>query len=516
MPNIAIVSNTDSSTALLRHALKMQMLEAALFRREDYTKVPLTTDIVYIDVQNLMHDLDHVELLVQRYEFIPIVVLLRHESAKSAVKAFHAGASDVVVLTDDITTDCIEVVNSLYRAIRKRHELLSLQLVSENSLPDTFISDAASAAEAAAQRFIRQMEQPVIVMDKSQTIVSLNEAAEKILGRNENTLRGKRLNDCVQIPTDQLSGVMEGNTYRGEVMYQDGAYQLSLGYALSPRAQRDGSFSGAIVLFKDITLEKQRRLQDEKTEKMQTLGEIAAAISHEVKNPLMGIKSLVQAMLLDVEKDSELYEYTKRISREVDRINKFIESTFAFARHRRPKVLRVNMKEIIESVAELLDRKLKENAIQLIVKLQPDMPMVKADPDQIRQVVLNVILNSIEALSQTLPTTMRERKITVTTKDILYFVDGEPQPFLEIAFQDNGSGIPDAILSKIFDPFFTTKPNGTGLGLAICFKILSEHHGKIDVQNAEEGGTIVSLRLPAIAIEKSHQTETPEARSVVV
>ncbi len=510
MPTFAIISEMTQSAALIQHAISVQSLKSVSFSRSVLEQISSDIDGIYFEVVR-PSDLDEIEFLWHRFYLTPIIAFMKEGKATLVIKAFRAGASDVVNLSGDVGHDFIEVVNSVYRAVRKRQSLLSMHQISQNIYALAQLEEARLSPEISANRFIQQMEQAVIVLDKSLEIVSLNTAAEKIIGEDEGYLRGKRISLFLNIPEVQLQHVLEGHSYRGEIFFRNDPHPVTLGYSLSARIDETGKPIGAILLFKDITREKQRRQAEEKAEKMQTLGEIAAAISHEVKNPLAGIKSMVQAVLFDIPPDSETYQYIRRIGAEVDRINKFIEETFAFARHRKPKIVRVSVAEVIQSVAQLLAQNFKANNIELNVNLPPELSPIRADADQIRQVVLNIMLNAIEALTQQPNAKEKHKRLDVSAKQILYFIDGEPQPFIELTFQDNGTGIPEPILAKIFDPFFTTKPNGTGLGLAICFKIVSEHQGRIDISNATEGGAIVTIKLPTFPTQTSLPAQTSSA-----
>lgn len=296
--------------------------------------------------------------------------------------------------------------------------------------------------------------------------------------------------------------------FESEMLVQHGDETKTMGYSISPRVMDNGELDGAVMIFKDITEDRRRRQQAEKAEKMQTLGEIAAAISHEVKNPLAGIKSMVQAVMLDLDPDSEPYQYLKRISQEVDRINHFIENTFAFARHRRPRIIRSSITEILESVISLLAENCKRSQIEVIRDYAEDLPTLRINPEQIRQVFLNIMLNAIEATEQS---PIGKRWIHITVRPTMLKQGSDTVRYLDIQFHDSGPGVPESVLAKIFDPFFTTKPNGTGLGLAICFKIVSEHGGRIEVSNSAEGGAIVSVKLPLVFKTTFEQSPVVEA-----
>ncbi len=507
MPSFVIISETSQAAAFIQHVISTQSFKSVRVLRSGLEQISSDTDAIYFEVVR-PSDIDELELLASRFYLMPIIAFMKEGKIEAVIKSFRAGASDVVNLTGEIGHDFVEVVNSIYRAVRKRQSIVTMDQISQN-IHKLIQLEEASSPEISASRFIQQMEQAVIILDQSLQIVSLNASAEKIIGEDEGYLRGKRISLFLNIPEVQLQHVLEGHSYRGEILFRNDPHPVILGYSLSARIDETGKPNGAILLFKDITHEKQRRKAEEKAEKMQTLGEIAAAISHEVKNPLAGIKSMVQAILLDISPDSETYQYIRRIGAEVDRINKFIEETFAFARHRKPKLMRVSVADVIQSTAQLLAQNFKANDIELNIDIPAELPPIRADADQIRQVFLNIMLNAIEALTQQPNAKDKHKRLDISAKPIIYFIDGEPQPFVELTFQDNGTGIPESILAKVFDPFFTTKPNGTGLGLAICFKIVGEHQGKIDISNASEGGAIVTVKLPTFSTSMPFSSSTP-------
>jgi two-component system nitrogen regulation sensor histidine kinase GlnL len=494
MPNVAIVAYPSGRTTFLMRILNLQSMRAELITPDFVDAIEPSTDIIYVEVLNEEKGLEMIGQLYEKFWITPIIGFVPTVRMDLVVKIFRAGASDVLLYSNDVTRDSIEAADSAHRALRQRQKMLLRQHI----LTTSFSPPTAPAQNS----FIYQLPQPVIVVDRQLLIVSLNQAAEEIIGINEQNAHGKDLSLFFSISVEERERILAGHSFRSEMLIQQGENTRTIGYSISPRIRDDGELDGAVMIFKDITEDRRRRQQAEKAEKMQTLGEIAAAISHEVKNPLAGIKSMVQAVLIDLDEKTEQYQYLKRISQEVDRINNFIESTFAFARHRRPRIIRSSIPEILESVVTLLSENFKRNEIELVREYAEDLPTLRVDPEQIRQVFLNIMLNAIEAMSAK---ELQKKKIFLSVKPSTFKQGKEELACLEIQFQDTGPGVPEDILIKIFDPFFTTKPNGTGLGLAICFKIVNEHGGRIEVSNAAEGGAIVSVKLP-LMFKTSYET----------
>jgi Signal transduction histidine kinase, nitrogen specific len=276
-------------------------------------------------------------------------------------------------------------------------------------------------------------------MDRLLRIMALNPAAEEIISISEQSACGKDVSLLFSISVEEREKILSGYSFRSEMLIQHGEQMKTIGYSISPRVKENGELDGAVMILKDITEVRRRRQQAEKAEKMQTLGEIAAAISHEVKNPLAGIKSMVQAVLIDMDENTEPYQYLKRILQEVDRINNFIESTFAFARHRRPRIIRSSIPDILESVIALLSENFKRSGIEVVREYAEDLPTLRIDPEQIRQVFLNIMLNAIEAMSAK---ELQRRQLFLSVNPV-HSSRQEEVGCLEIQFQILGPGVPE-------------------------------------------------------------------------
>ncbi|MFN3426374.1 MAG: two-component system sensor histidine kinase NtrB [Candidatus Thermochlorobacter sp.] len=496
MPSVAIIAQPSVQATFLMRIITLQSMKAELFTPDFVDAIDPSIDIAYVEVLDEEKCLEIIGQLHEKFWSMPIVGFLPKPRMDLVIEAFRAGANDVLIYSGDMMHDSIEATDSVHRALRQRQKMLLRQTILINS------PNLPSTTTPVQNGFIYQLPQPVIVMDKQLRIASLNHAAEDIIGLNEANACGKDVSLFFSISVEERERILSGQSFRSEMLVQHGDDVKTIGYSISPRVRDNGELDGAVMIFKDITEDRRKRQQAEKTEKMQTLGEIAAAISHEVKNPLAGIKSMVQAVLIDLDEKSEPYQYLKRVLQEVDRINNFIESTFAFARHRRPRIIRSAIPEILESVIALLSENLKQHNVELVREYAEDLPTLRVDPDQIRQVFLNIMLNAIEAMTVV---NIEKKKLSISVKPITLKHGKDEIRYLDVQFQDTGPGVPDEVLTKIFDPFFTTKPNGTGLGLAICFKIVSEHGGRIDVSHAVEGGAIVSVKLPLI-FKTSYET----------
>ncbi len=219
-----------------------------------------------------------------------------------------------------------------------------------------------------------------------------------------------------------------------------------------------------------------------RSEKLATVGKLAAGVAHEINNPLGNI-SLYAQMLSQKIKDGEARKKLKIIEEQATQAARIVKSLLEFSRQMEPKFRKVNLNEVVNKTLEILQPQISINNIKVIKNLDSGLPEVKVDPVQIQQVLVNMIKNAIEAMSEggTLIIETRRR-------------DGE----IEIGIIDTGEGIPEENLSKIFDPFFSTKGvgKGTGLGLSVSYGIVERHGGRIEVESEVGVGSTFRIILP--------------------
>jgi two-component system, NtrC family, sensor kinase len=221
-----------------------------------------------------------------------------------------------------------------------------------------------------------------------------------------------------------------------------------------------------------------------RTEKLAAIGKLAAGVAHEINNPLTGVLTNSSLMLQDLPPDDPRREDLQIIVDETLRCRKIVKGLLDFARQSKPQKQLVDLNRVAEDVLSLVRNQASFRDIALEVALDPALPAVMADRDQMRQVVLNTILNAAEAMPRGGAVRVSSRMDTSS---------GE----VELTIRDSGPGIPPEIIDRLFEPFFTTKKTGTGLGLAIAYGIMEGHKGSIRVESTPAEGTTVRLRLPA-------------------
>lgn len=215
-------------------------------------------------------------------------------------------------------------------------------------------------------------------------------------------------------------------------------------------------------------------------EKLSSLGELSAGIVHEVRNPLGAIKGAVEILEDELAADSPRREFAELAKKEVERLDKLVGEFLRFARPATLSVRTNDLNKIVESVVSLVENQATAQSVKVEKVLQRNLPEVLVDGEQIKQVLLNLAINSLQAMPD-------GGKLSICT----FSENG----FSVIAVEDNGNGIDEKISGKIFDPFFTTKEKGVGLGLSIAHKIVSQHKGILSVES-KNGNTVFALHLP--------------------
>jgi signal transduction histidine kinase len=265
---------------------------------------------------------------------------------------------------------------------------------------------------------------------------------------------------------------------------------LPMGVASSLLQSQQGILLGAIALFSDLTEMKKLEMEKWKAEKLAYIGTLAASVAHEIKNPLVSIKTLAQ-LLPDRHGDSEFRTHFSQIAlKEVDRIDLLVSQMLDLKGNNSPTHFEILLvEEIVEEILLLLSEPIQRQKIRVERKYRSSPYATWGDRLQLKQAFWNVILNSIQAMET-------GGVLTVCTECSGNGGDSEEKLILRIS--DTGNGIPEDHLGKIFDPFFTTKQKGTGLGLSICYKIIADHRGQIQVESRPSQGTSLCIHLPAI------------------
>lgn len=258
-----------------------------------------------------------------------------------------------------------------------------------------------------------------------------------------------------------------------------------------PVLDGEGRTTGWLELYSDVTEERQIQSKMLQTEKMAALGQLVSGIAHELNNPLTAIMGYAQLLLGHGLKPGQLSE-AKKVYHEAERARRIVKNLLYFARENKPERTRVDVNEIIERTLALRSYELRVENIGVDCDLAPDLPKTMADPYQLQQVILNLVINAEQALIEG----RGQGHVWIRTRHLQQRASDR----ISIEIADDGPGIAPEIASRIFDPFFTTKPPGvgTGLGLSIVYGIVHQHGGEVAYDNQSGLGARFTVELPVI------------------
>ncbi|MCL5023817.1 MAG: ATP-binding protein [Nitrospirae bacterium] len=335
--------------------------------------------------------------------------------------------------------------------------------------------DRADVIENYNEYILQSVPSGVISFDSDFAITKVNLAAERILNLVSSDVIGKDYHDVFGEP---LKGILDGKVTieRGEIQYTTpSGKDIYLGLALTPLVDATGKTIGQLMVFSDLTELKALQSQAELRDRLSSLGEMAAGMAHELRNPMAVIAGYTK--LLAKKTDPSLLHVVDSVSKEVAVMDRIITDFLSFARPAEPNISRVDPGQVIRRcLAHLIAER---NDIRARYALQ-GIPSLEGDEILLRQAFTNLIQNAVEAMPQ---------------GGELGFSFTKDAHAVEVSISDTGHGIPEKIRDKIFLPFYTTKDKGTGLGLALVHKIITSHRGSISVES-NENGTTFRLRFP--------------------
>lgn len=343
---------------------------------------------------------------------------------------------------------------------------------------------------------LRSIAASVVVVSPEGRVVRWNKASEEMWGIVEeqaNNQSYSRLVDGFGLPVDQadrLRGMMHQVMITGRPIQR---YKLPLNtlrhgetfinVLLSPWSDQQGDRYGVVQIMEDVTREVKMEADMERIRRLADIGQLAAKMAHEVRNPLSSIKGAAQLMRNEYEHLAPMREFLDIIIEEVNGLSKITTDLLDFARPMQLELKRVNLFDLVERTRLLMSGMLEEQGVLVQVHHGEEPPVVECDPKQIEQVIRNIFLNAVQAMPE-------GGTIAVSAQQ-------EPTgERVTMRFCDTGVGVTEDRMEVIFQPFFTTKTKGTGLGLAIVRKIVEKHGGLVSVSSRVGEGTCFSVTLP--------------------
>jgi PAS domain S-box-containing protein len=341
------------------------------------------------------------------------------------------------------------------------------------------------------QNILESLINGVIVTDLEGRIQTLNSCAEAFTDVRLADVSGRHISILFEsMPVSDWQMINLSEYFKGESGHKVKISGRTLEIFCSPFKSPVGSVIGNVFVLRDMTRIEKLEEMAKRTEKFAAMGEMAANIAHEVRNPLGSIE-LFASLLLKNLTEAKDRERVLQIISSVKNVDNKISNLLLFTRTPSPQMKVVRLHQIMKEVIDFSEQIIEQAGVELLVHMEENDILISADAEMIKQVFLNIILNAQQAMPD-------GGKLTILTRLTPKSLLETREKIAEIIFQDAGPGIPPADISRIFDPFFSTKEGGSGLGLAIVHNIISEHNGSIFVENAPEGGMLVNVSLPAV------------------
>ncbi|MGB8954152.1 MAG: ATP-binding protein [Tumebacillaceae bacterium] len=325
---------------------------------------------------------------------------------------------------------------------------------------------------------------------------TMNPVAEKLIGytteemRNVNMLTIVADQDIQRTKRHYVKAA--GGQSHGYVVHIVNRWgqQIELGAKTVPIFV-DEKIVGFYTIAKDITESKKTEEILRKSDKLGVVGQLAAGVAHEIRNPLTAIKGFVQ--LIEASTDAKR-EYFEIMLSELDRIEFIINEFLVLAKPQAVSFQHKDLRVLLQNIIAIVDTQAIMSRVQIVMNAEPDLPLIECEENQLKQVFINVLKNSIEAMHG--------------GGTIRIEVNRHNDDHVQVRIVDEGSGIPPERIQKLGEPFYTTKEKGTGLGLMVSYKIINEHQGKINISSELDKGTTVDVILPVSLDREDHPSAT--------
>jgi PAS domain S-box-containing protein len=339
-----------------------------------------------------------------------------------------------------------------------------------------------------SENIVESLNVGVLAVDLQGTIEAWNSRMEQLIGVTRSDAVGRPLQEILpeelvqeiaaRVDQEQVAGI-----YKFRLQHQGRSAILNV--SITPLVGKVGENIGRLLLFDDVTQRERMEEQMSQTEKLTSLGLLAAGVAHEVNTPLAVISNYIQMLAKQMPEDDPRHAIIEKIIKQTFRASEIANQLLNFSRTGPGELSDVDLNRVVEETLSLVAHPLKTSQIQVVKQLSAGIPAVRGSANKLQQVFLNLFLNARDAMP---------------SGGMLEIRTGAHNGSVEIEIVDTGNGIPLEHIHKIFDPFFTTKTvgRGTGLGLSVSYGIIKEHAGKIDVRSTPGRGTAFHVEFPAV------------------
>jgi PAS domain S-box-containing protein len=375
-----------------------------------------------------------------------------------------------------------------YERLEARFESLMVQLEETNVQLRQALEERDHFSNYL-NNILESLSGGVLVVDLQGRITLFNQAAEAITGRTQEEVLGRSYAQVIGLDAGREQTVLhtldtgEGLSNREKELCRGDGRRIPLGFSTSLVRDESGRVLGVVEVFNDLTEVKRLEAELQRVHTLAALGEMAATVAHEIRNPLGGIAGFAALLERDLETEDPRRRLVHKITEGVARLNRIVSSLLTYTRPLRLNVHPVNLVELVEEATAFFEIDLERHRKNIrIDRHYPDAGLVcRLDPEQLQQVILNLLQNATQAMPQ--GGTIGVRIYAERTQGVF-------------CISDTGIGMDAEVRQKLFTPFFTTKEDGTGLGLVTSRKIVEAHAGQMRVESEPGQGTRFFVSLP--------------------
>ena len=380
-----------------------------------------------------------------------------------------------------------------YRQLEEQFEYLDAKLEETNNQLRQSLEEKDRVSKYL-NNILESMSGGVLVLDLEGRITLFNQAAEEITGRSQEEVLGRRYEDVMgedaggeKSALYTLDSGIGLQTREKELKRADGR-TIPLGFSSSLVRDHNGEILGALEAFNDLTEVKRLEAQVQRMHTLAALGEMAATVAHEIRNPLGGIASFANLLERDLDCGDPNGRLVSKITEGVARLNRIVSSLLSYTRPLNLNTRKADIREVVEEAAAFFEADPEGGSGEVVVERSyPETSLLaELDSEQVHQVVLNLLLNAAQAMPEG----------GVIHLEVLRAAGAAGAAETQIRIRDEGPGIDAEIRKKLFTPFFTTKEDGTGLGLVTSKKIVEAHGGRITLESNPGKGSCFTIALP--------------------
>jgi PAS domain S-box-containing protein len=421
---------------------------------------------------------------------------------------------DLQTLTEAfrIFNETTQQLEKAHRELEKRVQQVDAELERKNrQLAGTNNELQIKISELDRMRrylnnLIDSMGSGLICIDENGRMTAFNRAAQQLTGWSEAEALSRDWKDKVSDESRQmLQSIFQEKNVRQNLdfyLLARSGDRVAVRGTTAPIVDENDCFQGTILTFIDQSGVKLLEERVRRAGRLAALGELAAGVAHEMRNPLTTIRGFIQIFPSESEDPEFRKEFASNVLREIDRLKKLTDDLLNLARPTHLELQATDARRLLEESTAFIAESSRERGVELQVEV-PDRPVLVAmDRDRIKQVLLNLLINAVEAMPEggRLKAGVKKSRVRLDSGD-------REDPYIVFSVQDTGGGIPKSQLERLFDPFFTTKEMGTGLGLAVSYRIAEEHDGFLQVESEVGQGSTFRLLLPVNQDSRIKETE---------